>query len=271
MTWTEASNVCSDKGGSLLTDTSTSILSNLSLSLRKNITSVWVGARNVWNWTWEDGEAVNYTNWGPGEPSVDGDHIIISVKNDQNTILQFTWKVLGSDTIQSDGIISKYICQFDEISSCEDPICSFKDVKRCLKWFGSCYYIGGILGSNYGLNIDKLISNNWDNARLQCENINATLLKLLDRQTEQELEKFIWGNYSNFAGDFWIGATANKNFDNWVWLSGESVVQMKEIASQGGVKNCLLWTHEGDFQPEQCNSSHIFACQYCKLENIFLI
>ena len=68
-TWLEARNLCYSMGGDLASVPNQETNDFLVSIIRS---SAFVGGMKLGNWTWSDGSALTYTNWGSGQPSGDG-------------------------------------------------------------------------------------------------------------------------------------------------------------------------------------------------------
>ena len=68
-TWLEARNLCITMGGDLASVPNQETNDFLVSIIRS---SAFVGGMKLGNWTWSDGSALTYTNWGSGQPSGDG-------------------------------------------------------------------------------------------------------------------------------------------------------------------------------------------------------
>ena len=68
-TWLEARNLCLTMGGDLASVPNQETNDFLVSIIRS---SAFVGGMKLGNWTWSDGSALTYTNWGSGQPSGDG-------------------------------------------------------------------------------------------------------------------------------------------------------------------------------------------------------
>ena len=95
-TWLEARNLCITMGGDLASVPNQETNDFLVLKIRS---SAFVGGMKLGNWTWSDGSAFTYTNWGNGQPS--GDGAVFEITFGQDWTDDGTWNDLTTGNLSA--------------------------------------------------------------------------------------------------------------------------------------------------------------------------
>lgn len=186
MTWVEAKTLCEQKGGHLVTLSSTEE-QNFIYQHAAYLDYGWIGFTDEVSegeWTWVNGETVSYLNWNGGEPNNGGwwggneDHCIF------NTDGSAGWNDAPGETP------AHAILEFDGYN-----------------------YLGSFAGHRY---YKSNATMTWTQARTQCEQRGGHLLTL-GNAAENE---FV---YPLAGENCWLGFTDEVSEGVWAWVNGEPV------------------------------------------------
>ena len=71
--------------------------------------SAFVGGMKLGNWTWSDGSALTYTNWGSGQPS--GDGAVLEMTFGMGWTDDGTWNDVSTGNLTGTGYDKHALCQ----------------------------------------------------------------------------------------------------------------------------------------------------------------
>ena len=95
-TWLEARDLCITMGGDLASVPNQETNDFLVSKIRS---PAFVGGMKLGNWTWSDGSAFTYTNWGNGQPS--GDGAVFEITFGQDWTDDGTWNDLTTGNLSA--------------------------------------------------------------------------------------------------------------------------------------------------------------------------
>lgn len=203
MPWDRAVTRCVNDGGNLVSIHSKEefdfIVSFLLMDVKAN---VWIGLHDKVNesdYTWNDGSAVNYTNWKDMEPSglANPDEDCVQMLFDPERDIVGKWNDISC------GHELPFICQMsiNQKKKSPNPAYCASDVGGGWKFQNSCYYIVS----------DK---KSWENAEQYCvDNLNGHLVTVSDKLVDLFLDQLYPDKH------IWIGIKIKAQLQQ-KWTSG---------------------------------------------------
>ena len=198
--WAEAYKFCEQKGGHLVTITSSDeqkfVTDNLLSKASKAY--IWIGATDSLyegNWKWITGETMSYTCWDSGEPNNynDEDYLLIYKSTKK-------WND-GQDSFKSTGDSYSFICEYD-----------------------SNYDAFGLSAEktfDYNGHRYEVYSNRvgWSTAKQICEQLGGHLVTI----NSSNENSMIQNNTNGLKNErYWIGYSDLSVEGKWGWITGET-------------------------------------------------
>ena len=197
--WVEAYKFCEQKGGHLVTITSSDEQKfvNDNLLSKTSKAYIWIGATDSLyegNWKWITGETMSYTCWDSGEPNNynDEDYLLIYKSTKK-------WND-GQDSCKSTGDSYSFICEYD------------------------------INYDSFGLSAEKSFDYNghryevysnrvgWSTAKQICEQLGGHLVTI----NSSNENSIIQNNTNGLKNErYWIGYSDLSVEGKWGWITGE--------------------------------------------------
>lgn len=195
-TWSQAVEICEQKGGHLVTITSEE--ENITiLRLTEGYTgSAWIGATDFNNnlkWCWVNTEPFSYSNWNTNEPNN-----YLGKETCAEIVMSGTGAGKWNDMPMNSYSEKGFICEYDDIVN-PDDYCPVSTVEK-----------NGYRYELYEENVD------WQTAKRICEKKQGFLVTIKDTD-ENNIVMSLAQKGSN--AQYWIGLTDIDNEGQWKWCN----------------------------------------------------
>ncbi|KAL5021199.1 hypothetical protein ScPMuIL_000354 [Solemya velum] len=296
-TWEGANDECQSYGGRLAKISDSDIhnfLSSMILaSTGGGYRDYWIGALVHKVWNWGGGNQLQYEDWFTDEPNNlqrGEDRIMLwqatfyflsHLGLHQNCFIAYMYgqyddgaveavsggyKWIDEDPTRKEthGVISKYICQFDDtLCSAISHLCGGG---VCTDHGGHCFLFSGPLEDKF-----TSLAYSWAEADTACQNSGGKLAWVEDSATAEAVINKI-NTDSNLIGNYWTGATLDltATINNWYWTDGTPVTLINTLDPDFPQSEfCMVLTYTenkatNDYQwlNVDCSSSQSFVCEY---------
>jgi len=194
----------------------------------------YIGGRDVnheGHWTWSDGSAFNYKNWGPNEPN----------NQDGNEHCMMMWAYTGKWNDVQCRWPGNYICSYDIQCS-----------PGWQKLGNRCFYFGS----------DRV--NGHKQGEMKCRlKVQTAHLASIHSKEEHDLVAGMMGS----AKEAYIGGIDVKHEGHWTWSDGSAFNYKNwgpnEPNNHNGDEDCMMmWAYTGKWNDVQCRWPGNYVCSY---------
>ncbi|XP_047200502.1 macrophage mannose receptor 1 [Hippoglossus stenolepis] len=254
--WSAARHDCVQDGGDLLSITSAAEEQYVTGTLDPSRFDLWIGFSTLKcnkiscqvevgnsQFTWTDANALPYTNWADGEPTVDTQ--------------SGSCAAIIKDASDDFGKWRSHVCRYERPYMCKRPLNTICP-DGWSSFAGSCYWLIS--------NINLLTT--WHDALTKCSDMGAHLL-IIDSQEEQF---YINGKLPDFhqvdIPDIWIGLSDKDQDGDFRWVD-KSAVTFSNYGpgwprNTAGVWDCgqiFTGNYDGKWETTNCFKSLGYICE----------
>ncbi|XP_072020013.1 LOW QUALITY PROTEIN: uncharacterized protein [Amphiura filiformis] len=255
LTWHEAQHWCEDNAigdGNLATVYHPGLQSFLTAIMKAFPIDVWIGfyTDNVTpDWKWADGQPVDYTAWGQGQP--DGDPMqwsCVKMLNDPD--MPGLWNDVACD--DNDGAIdpqlNAFLCQsdLDPTLPGNPPIVSNCAREGYQSYFDSCFRV-------------ETAAATFADAQAVCDGESAQLASLADHYQEAFVKTTL---YNNKFSSMWLGLMGDQDTGTYGYVDGWPLTFTQWGENEPSGEGCVTLKSDETWDAIPCDDMRPFICKY---------
>ncbi|XP_033624558.1 macrophage mannose receptor 1-like [Asterias rubens] len=247
-TWEDAREACEATSGYRMAVLhSAPLQAFLTTKLKGLDYRMWIGLSDLTinsQFVWIDGTAVDFTNWGPGEPNEAGD-------GEDCVEMYYDSTSAGEWNDVSCSKVNGYVCQ-----SYIDPFLppQLTPINPCPAGY-----------SNYGNGCFKVLPTpmTFSDANAQCKrDDNVFLASIMDPYEQAYVETLL---HDNGGTPVWIGMVDDKVEGMYQWVDGWPIWFThwgRSEPSRGAGEGCVAMEPSGNWNDTRCSDVYYGVCKY---------